>query len=76
MSVAIAVHLITRPRGIGTINKTDKGESLGSAGLAVFSQEDTGYAAEALEQVAEFLLFCHFGDLTCVSILRIGKRNV
>jgi hypothetical protein len=63
MLVAEAVDLLARAGGVSSIDKRNEREALCAAGLAVFGQEDAGDAAEALEDVAQFLLFGHFGDL-------------
>lgn len=58
-----AIHLVARLDRIVAIRIADERKALGHARVAVLGEEDTCDAAEPLEHVAQFLLFCHLGDL-------------
>lgn len=61
-----AIHLLAGARSIAAICETDESEALGSLGLSVSGKEDSGDAAEAFEQIAEFSFFRQLGNLLFV----------
>ena len=63
MSIAHAIHLLTRPCCIRPVCKRDERKALRTAGLAIFGQEDAGDTAVTLEHVSKVVFFCELGDL-------------
>ena len=63
MPIAPAVHLLTGPCSIRPINERDKSKTLGPACVPILSQEHSRDTAESLEEIAQFLFFCHLGHL-------------
>ena len=58
-----AINLLACSRSIAPLLEADERETLGPAGIPIFSEEDSGHAAEALEDLAQVVLFGELGDL-------------
>lgn len=63
MAVTEAIHFLASACGVAAICETDESEALGSLGLSVSGKEDSGDAAEALEQIAKFSFFRQLGHV-------------
>jgi hypothetical protein len=53
-----SVHLVAGTCSVAAVRKADKGKALGSLGLSVPGEEDSGDTTETLEQIPELLLLC------------------